>query len=71
MVSVIEPLGRGVLDQEGILAVSLVRQAAAARLLPGELLVEHQDIQTGGRQLFRGECSRRTATQDRDTLHFF
>ena len=35
-----QPLGRGVLDQERILAVGLIGEAAAAGLLPGELFVE-------------------------------
>ena len=65
------PLRRGIVNQERVLAVRLVRQPAAARLFPGELFVHQDHAESGRCQFLRGVCSRRTATQDCDTLHFF
>ena len=64
-----EALRRVVVDQERILAVGLVGQPAAARLLPGELLIHQDDVHPGRRQLLRRECTRRTSTQNGDSLH--
>ena len=66
-----EALGSGVIDQKRILVVGLVSQPAAARLFPREFLVEQLHREAGRGQLFRGESSRRTATQNGDTFHFF
>src|ERR1019366_5543624 len=66
-----EPLGGVVVDEKRISIVCLVGQAAAARLLPGQLLVEQRDAQAGVGQPLARESSRGTAAQDRDMLHFF
>ena len=56
-----EALGSGVLYQKRILAVGLVREPAAAGLLPCELFVEELHLESGGGQLLRGERARGTA----------
>ena len=66
-----EALGGRVIDEKRILVVGLIRQPAAAGLLPGELLVEELHREAGRGQPLRGECSRRTTTQNGDTFHFF
>ena len=37
--------------------IGLVSQTAATRLLPGEFLIEHGDLQSGRCQLFGGESA--------------
>ena len=65
-----QPLRPVVLDQEGIAAVGLVGQAAAAGLLPGQLLVEEDGVQTRLRDPLGGKRAGRTSSQHDDALHF-
>src|SRR5262249_49503567 len=60
-----------VLDEERILAISLVCESAATWLLPCELFVEQHDVESGRSQALRGEGPRRAASQNSDFLHSF
>src|SRR5207302_10167448 len=54
--------------KERILRICFPCETAAARLLPGELLVENNRLDSRGGQPFCRKCTRRAATKDRD-LH--
>ncbi len=66
-----EPLGRVVLEQEGIAAISLVGQAPAAGFLPGQLVVKDDCLQAPRSQALGRECARGSASKHRYTLHLF
>src|SRR5579863_1355785 len=64
-------LGTRIVEQKRILAVRLIGEAAAAGLLPGELVVEQDGLHSSLREPFRGEGTGRAAAQDSNGLHSF
>jgi hypothetical protein len=44
-------------------------EAAAARLFPGEVLIEKGDAKASARQLLGAHCARGTTADDRDLAH--
>ncbi len=55
-------------EQEGIAAHGLMGEAAAAGLLPGEMLIKKGDLKAGRGEPLRAKSAGRTAAHDGDTL---
>ena len=61
--------GMRAVQKEGIRLNGLVRQAAAAGLFPGEMLVINRDVIPRPRQPLSAHGTSRTATHDRNITH--